>query len=199
MSYRPGNPQGKGVSNTLGLLQQVQASSALPDVNDDGLARIVEDYLSSLLIVSCEFKFKPVPGVSYYLYLKKGRLLLSLISPEEGGDRLFDGHVGSCLLKKDLSWSVTGIRTEPLRWFFDPDLLAELEYSAIEQHCDLARLHTLLRDIKDSANWHFECRLGYYQNVMLFLVQKTLRYRLKRLRESGAHLGTEERKLLLSL
>lgn len=194
-----GNPQGKGLSKTLDLLLEVQSSSSLPDASDDGLARIVEDYIATLLIVSCEFKFKPVAGVEYSLYFTNNRLLLSLITPEEGGSRLFDEFVGRCSLKRDLSWSVHGVNPERLSLIFDPELLVELEKSQHKQNLDIGRLRSLLQEISNSENWRFDSRLGYYQNVLLFLVQKTLRQRLNRLRESGSQLGTEERNMLLSL
>lgn len=194
-----GNPQGKGLSTTLGLLQNVQSSSALPDIRDDGLVRIAEDYLATLLVVSCEFKFRPVPGVEYSLYLKDNRLVLSLINLEEGGRQLYDELVGTCNLKRDLSWSITGTKPERCIGLFDSELFAGIRALPEEQNREVTRLRSLLKRITNSENWHFDGRLGYYQNVMLFLAQKTLRYRLTRLRDCEIHLEREERKLLASL
>lgn len=164
------------------------------------MARIAEDYLFTLLVVSSEFKFKPVPGVRYSLYLKNGRMLLSLITPEEGGRELYDEPVASCTLKKDLSWTVTGIERASL----DDRLMgagnpAGSAYAGKETRRNMERLRFLLKEIQSSEDFRCDSRLGYYQNVMLFLVQKALRYRLNRLLESDVCLAPEERQLLTLL
>jgi len=198
-SSQQGNPQGKGLCTTLGLLQEVQASCLMPDIGEDGPARIVEDYLSTLLVVSSEFKFKPVPGVRYSLYFKNGRLMLSLITPEEGGRELYDEPVAHCILKKDLSWTVTGIEGTGLDRVMEAGNQAELTYSGKETRRNMEGLRFLLKEIQSSVDFRCDGRLGYYQNVMLFLVQKALRYRLNRLLESDLCLAPEERQLLMLL
>ncbi len=59
------NPQGKGVNPRLDLLAEAAGAIRLPAVREESAARLVEDYLASLVVLSCEFKFRPVRGGRY--------------------------------------------------------------------------------------------------------------------------------------
>lgn len=69
---------------------------------------MLADYFTSLLVLSAAFKFKPVFGKSYYLYVDGDGWSLSLISPDEWND---DARrcpfVGKCVLHVDSTWSIT--------------------------------------------------------------------------------------------
>lgn len=189
------NPQGKGSSSTLSFLQKSREEAVLPDIRDDSLARVIEDYLNTLFVLSCEFKFKPVPRSIYYAYSRKERFVLSLVGPDEGGEEIYDEFLGECWLNPDMSWSITAIRPEGLEFIFAPELIANLGEAA-GTTAAAGRLQSLLDSLRDAGSWRFDSRLGYYQNAMLYLAQKALRTRCRRLKRHGLNLSGYERQLL---
>lgn len=94
------NPQGKGLVPVLDAWQSVQPAA----ITSKSAPRLLGDYLVSLLVLSAEFSFKPVPGKPYYLYWREGDWLLSLISPAEWGLRLPGECLGECQLGFDMTW-----------------------------------------------------------------------------------------------
>lgn len=76
--------------------------------------RLLGDYLVSLLVLSAEFSFKPVPGKPYYLYWRKGDWQLSLISPDEWGQRHPGECLGECQLGFDMTWRLERQSSAPL-------------------------------------------------------------------------------------
>lgn len=110
------NPQGKGV---VPLLAAWESMSPLTIANKPA-GRILGEYFTSLLILSAEFSFKPVPKNNYYLYWKPSSLMdnqptspwrLSLIEPERLGDLDLGVFVGCCVLQYDMTWSIALIET----------------------------------------------------------------------------------------
>ncbi|MCR9106975.1 MAG: DUF2452 domain-containing protein [Gammaproteobacteria bacterium] len=97
------NPQGKGLVPVLRdwamLRPQVQGQKSVH--------AFLRDYCLSSLVLAAEFRFKPVPGQSYYLYASKQGWKLSLIAPGEWGKRDFGECLGCCELRSDMTWSVT--------------------------------------------------------------------------------------------
>lgn len=98
----PGNPQGKGLVPTLEAWHATQPQG----VEKKSAGRILTDYFITLLVLSAEFDFRPVPGCAYYLYLRDTRWRLSLISPDEWGDRIPGRCLGRCRLQTDMTWSL---------------------------------------------------------------------------------------------
>ncbi|MDG2036440.1 MAG: hypothetical protein P8J42_07515 [Pseudomonadales bacterium] len=105
------NPQGKGV---VPLLAAWESMSPLTVANKPA-GRILGEYFTSLLILSAEFSFKPVPQKSYYLYWKPALAAnnkptapwrLSLIEPDRLGDLDLGVYVGRCILQYDMTWSI---------------------------------------------------------------------------------------------
>ena len=94
------NPQGKGLVPVLDAWQSLQPA----DVAPKSAPRLLGDYLVSLLVLSAEFNFKPVPGKPYYLYWRKAGWQLSLISPIEWGQRQPGECLGECQLGFDMTW-----------------------------------------------------------------------------------------------
>ena len=94
------NPQGKGV---VALFNEWHAPVVVTKNRD--LPTLVKDYLLSLMVLSAKFKFRPVPNNDYFLYLKSGELIMTLIEPEKSGER-FGKYVGSCYIKPELTWAV---------------------------------------------------------------------------------------------
>lgn len=97
------NPQGKG---QIGFLLDWAYSSPRAVVTKPA-PQLLADYFTSLLVLSSAFKFKPVFGKDYYLYIEDNCWMLSLISPDEWNDdakrRAF---VGICNLHDDSTWSI---------------------------------------------------------------------------------------------
>jgi hypothetical protein len=94
------NPQGKGLVPVLDAWESVQPEGVAPK----SAPRLLADYLVSLLVLSAEFSFKPVPGNPYYLYWQEGQWQLSMISPQEWGHRQPGECLGECMLGFDMTW-----------------------------------------------------------------------------------------------
>ena len=58
-------------------------------------------------MLSAAFKFKPVFGKAYYLYMDGAGWSLSLISPDEWNeDAKRNSYIGECVLHADSTWSI---------------------------------------------------------------------------------------------
>ena len=97
------NPQGKG---QIGFLRDWH-DSAPRQVTEKPSGRILTDYFTSLLVLSADFKFRPVFESDYYLYYAAGRWSLSLLSPSDWNTREKDeAFVGTCTMHADATWSI---------------------------------------------------------------------------------------------
>jgi hypothetical protein len=94
------NPQGKGLVPILEDWQGAQPSV----VRRRTPREVMRDYMVSSLVVAAEIRFKPRPGVDYFLYLADRQWRLSLISPDEWGGRQPGLCLGSCVLQTDMTW-----------------------------------------------------------------------------------------------
>ena len=102
-----GNPQGKGVVPLLAAWDNFSPAH----VKIKSADQILSQYFTSLLVLSAEFHFKPVPKQNYYLYWKHAPLgsqwRLSLIEPEKLGELSLGQFVGCCHLQNDMTWTIT--------------------------------------------------------------------------------------------
>jgi len=97
------NPQGKG---QIGFLLD-WAYSTPRGVVAKRAPQLLADYFTSLLVLSAGFKFKPVFGKDYYLYVDNDSWSLSLVSPDEwNNDARRRDFVGKCVLHDDSTWSI---------------------------------------------------------------------------------------------
>lgn len=96
------NPQGKGGVPVLDAWRGAQPAH----VRAKPPRQILADYFTTLLVLSAEFRFKPVVGQSYHLYLRGSRWRLSLIAPTEWRDRAPGPYLGHCELRPDMTWSL---------------------------------------------------------------------------------------------
>ena len=96
------NPQGKGLVPVLRdwamLRPQVQGHK--------DVSAFLRDYCLSSLVLAAEFRFKPVPGQAYFLYACDEGWKLSLIGPDEWGERSIGDCLGRCELRTDMTWDV---------------------------------------------------------------------------------------------
>ncbi len=96
------NPQGKGLTPVLEEWRGAQPAriTAKPP------QQVLADYFTTLLVLSAEFSFKPAPGVDYFLYLRQGGWVLSLISPAEWRAGAPGPCLGRCELQLDMTWTL---------------------------------------------------------------------------------------------
>jgi hypothetical protein len=97
-----GNPEGKGV---IGFLNDWRATEPRGVVAKPG-RQVLAELFTSLLVLSATFKYRPVPGGSNYLYWVDGQWSLSLIAPHEWSDRRRAGFAGTCILQRDMTWTI---------------------------------------------------------------------------------------------
>ena len=170
MQDKKPNPQGKGQNPGISLLVERSASIGLPDVNKDSEEKIVRDYLSSLFVISCDFKFNPVRGREYYIYSHNSRMLLSLVSPNEGGEKIYHKYLGRCFMRDDFTWAL---------------LLVEKNlFNMSSEYKDQAGVNSGDKReelISRSGNGGYNTSLGYYQNVLNFILGKSVKLRGDRL------------------
>lgn len=97
------NPQGKGVVPILADWQAFHHDRAAPKAPP----QLLLDWFVSALVLSARFSFRPVPGQRYFLFLREQQWQLSLISPDEWGERIPGACLGECLLRRDMTWTIT--------------------------------------------------------------------------------------------
>lgn len=96
------NPQGKGLVTVLqdwAAMKPVLHGRKAP-------AEFLRDYCLSSLILSANFRIKPVIGKRYYLYWTKQGWSLSLVSPAEWGVQIPGEFLAPCRLRSDMTWDI---------------------------------------------------------------------------------------------
>ena len=155
------NPQGKAALPLLDELRHWNQGAATEKSARD----ILGDYLASLLVLSAEFNFRPVPGREYYLYYRAGHWQLSLLSPSDWGSSRQGDFAGACVLRPDATWSITLCETLAQR----EELLSALKafQRAFGENLD-----------SDTAMAeglpYFERHLPYYRKVLAFALSHSL-------------------------
>lgn len=96
------NPQGKGVAPLLADWQATRPARAAAKAPGE----LLLDWFNSALVLSAAFRFRPVQGQDYYLYLRDGAWRLSLIGPDEWGARDAGECLGRCRLRADMTWAI---------------------------------------------------------------------------------------------
>lgn len=97
-----GNPEGKGAN---GFLLDWYRSEPR-DVVAKPRRQLLAEFFTSMLILSAQFKYRPVVGVPNYLYCIHGEWSLSLIAPDQWSDERRAGFVGMCVLQRDMTWTI---------------------------------------------------------------------------------------------
>lgn len=97
-----GNPEGKGLSGFLLDWYRTEPRGVVVKPQRQVLA----EFFTSMLILSARFKYKPAIDVRNYLYFVDGQWLLSLIAPDEWCRAHRDGFVGTCVLHRDMTWTI---------------------------------------------------------------------------------------------
>lgn len=68
--------------------------------------QVLAEFFTSMLILSADFKYEPVPGVHNHLYFIDGKWQLSLISPTEWNEQREQAYIGRCVLQRDMTWTL---------------------------------------------------------------------------------------------
>lgn len=97
-----GNPQGKGLTPVLEALAAMRPWQ--PGVKQ--AEQVLREFCLSTLVLSSRFDFRVVPGKTYYLYRVREQWQLSLIAPEEWGQRMPGTWVAQCELRPDMTWDL---------------------------------------------------------------------------------------------
>lgn len=156
-----GNPQGKGLVPVLDALNAMQPWQSEQKSGE----AILRDFCLSTLVLSAHFDFRVVPGKTYYLYRRNSGWQLSLISPDEWGDRRPGAWVANCDLRTDMTWSVV----LAAHIGEDPDLVSALE---VHLRGFLARIDGA--ENLESALPVYEQQLPYQQRMMATALSSSL-------------------------
>ena len=98
-----GNPDGKGCNGFLLDWHRSEPGGVVAKPQRQVLA----EFFTSMLVLSAKFKYKPAVGAENYLYLSGNDWLLSLIHPDEWSDERRAGFAGTCILQRDMTWTIT--------------------------------------------------------------------------------------------
>jgi hypothetical protein len=102
IATKPINIDGKGVNGFMLDWYRSEPRGVVAKTQRQVLA----EYFTSMLVLSASFKYKPSIGVANYLYLIDGDWALSLISPAEWSEERREGFVGTCVLQRDMTWTI---------------------------------------------------------------------------------------------
>ena len=94
------NPQGKGLVPVLSDWQATRVAT----VRAKSPVELLLDWFVSTLVLSAEFRFRPVVGQQYYLYRCPEKWSLSLVAPQEWRERAPGYCLGECALRPDMTW-----------------------------------------------------------------------------------------------
>jgi len=97
-----GNPDGKGLNGFMLDWYRTEPRGVVAKPRRQVLA----EFFTSMLVLSAQFKYKPAVGVDNYLYLIDNGWNLSLIAPEQWSDDRYAGFVGTCVLQRDMTWTI---------------------------------------------------------------------------------------------
>ncbi len=167
------NPQGKAA---LPLLNDLQRWRNAPGSSSTGSQRtprgVLADYLSALLVLSADFKFRPVLGRHYHLYFRNQQWQLSLVAPWEWRPSRNDSYIAACQLRPDASWNISPAGGLEHRH----DLLDALSDFEQQFRNRVTAAETLSADLP-----HYEAQLPYYQRVLASGLASTLQRSLVQL------------------
>ena len=96
------NAQGKGLVPLLSDLENFKPQASPTRAP----AQLLAEYFSSILVLSTHFRFKPVAGKDYYLYLKQDNWQLSMIEPQRWSQDRRGIYLGRCQLQPDMTWTI---------------------------------------------------------------------------------------------
>ena len=167
------NPQGKG--------RDLLTNHWIPVINLQKKTgqQIISDYVKSMLILSAEFGFKPVQEATYFLYLWKSTLRLSLI-PFEKRPKGDIHPIAACELRDDLTWRVN---------FRSPDNLSEPVVIFLRDFSNNVENHLSQDKTLMDILPFYEAELPFYRRLYAAGLAKSLSLSLKQERLENKKAG----------
>jgi hypothetical protein len=98
-----GNPEGKGLNGFLLDWYQSEPTGVIAKPRRQLLA----EFFTSMLVLSAAFKYRPAVGTVNYLYWINNEWSLSLIAPAEWSTERQAAFAGTCVLQRDMTWTIT--------------------------------------------------------------------------------------------
>ena len=99
---RPVNTDGKGANGLMLDWYRTEPRGVVAKSRHQVLA----EFFTSMLVLSAQFKYRPVVGVANYLYWIDDSWRLSLIAPSQWTKERRAGFVGTCILQADMTWTI---------------------------------------------------------------------------------------------
>ncbi len=162
MTRKP-NPQGKGVSPLLAVIEQQGGALRVSEPKD--ARRVAIELFTAVFILESEFDFQPTIGRPHWLYRKDGRFRLRLTPPDSWHPAIAGDYIGECWLHEDMSWSLQlDARAEA-----DAALQQTLRDGRRRFELELGRAETLR-----SALPHHRDDLGFYRRVYAYALSRSL-------------------------
>lgn len=156
------NPEGKGLNGFLLDWQQTEPRGVIAKPRRQVLA----EYFTSMLVLSAAFSYKPSIGTRNFLYLVDDEWSLSLIGPDEWSQQRRDGFVGTCILQRDMTWTI-----QPSERIADDPVLAD----ALARFYDgFAETLETDRTIEEILPFHAG-KLRYYQRLFASALSRSVR------------------------
>lgn len=104
MTGKNPNPQGKGGSLVLSTLDAQR--SQLATVPAKQIDQVTTELFTALFVLESNFRFKPVPGKTCYLYHRQGQSYVCLTAPDVLGEEIAGRFIGRCCLQTDMTWTL---------------------------------------------------------------------------------------------
>lgn len=98
------NPQGKGVSPLLAVIEQ--QDTAVAAARPKAAPQVATELFTAVFILESDFAFQPTVGRPHWLYRKQGRFRLSLTPPDAWDPCIAGQFIGECRLHQDMSWTL---------------------------------------------------------------------------------------------
>lgn len=176
------NPQGKGVSPLLAVIEQQDRMRQVSEPKD--AARVATELFTAMFILESDFDFQPTVGRPHWLYRKDGRFRLRLTPPRAWHPAIAGDYIGECWLHKDMSWTLQ----------LDADAAQDQALQELlgKRRQDFER-ELLQAETLRGALPHHRADLGFYRRVYAYALSRSLELSM---RDTGiAALGYDEARM----
>lgn len=156
------NPEGKGANGFLLDWYRSEPRSVVAKPQ----RQIVAEFFTGMLVLSAQFKYKPVVGVPNYLYLVNGEWRLSLIAPHEWSRERRASFIGECMLQRDMTWTIA-----PSDLLADHNEVSEAVGRFYDAFSETMDTELALEDILP----FYAGKLPYYQRLYASALSRSIR------------------------
>ena len=169
-----GNPEGKGTNGFLLDWYQSEPRGLVAKPRRQLLA----EFFTSMLVLSAEFKFKPVIGVRNHLYWIDDKWSLSLIAPDEWSKERQAGFAATCVLQSDMTWTIA-----PSKQLREENSVSDAVGRFYDAFAEKLDTDLTLEEILP----FYISRLSYYPRLYASALSRSIRDTVKL---GGGHSGT---------